>query len=153
MVLLMMLVRVVLTAVRGPMMVARFWLSGEEQTGRRHTSGTQDEGTTLADRRRHVAGGHDDTYREAEKNQPDQFASRGRIDVGEHGFANTVRVAVIIQITRATSSVVLASDFSLANVYSLPVSIYVAIWTASPVVISTVSKSESLVRGHRKLRR
>lgn len=108
MVLLMLLLRVVLTAVRAPVMIVRFWLPGEEQTGRRHTAGTQHERSALADRRRHVAGGHDDTDREAEKNQPDQFASRRRVDVGDHSFAKTVRVPAIIQTARKTASITVA---------------------------------------------
>jgi len=45
-------------------------LCGENETGPRHAAGTEDEGTALADRRRHEACGHDDAYREADEISP-----------------------------------------------------------------------------------
>lgn len=77
---LMLLVMIVLTTVLVRVIAVPLQLRAEKETGRGQTSGTQDEGTSFANRRRHVAGGHDDTDREAEKNQPSQFASHTRVD-------------------------------------------------------------------------
>lgn len=77
-------------AMKIAVMTARMAQRRQDRGSARQAAGAENEGTALADRCRHVPGGHDDAHCQAKENQPDQLASHRMVHVVGHGFAAIV---------------------------------------------------------------